>query len=192
MFCYWNTGSFRDQVHYNLLWYLGLWQYHTSWIWCWDISKCNFTERHTNYVDILAKLTSTNEIHAAELLIESILWNPKVYDHIHKRPPLVPILSQINPVHVHPTHLRSILILYSHLLIGLPSGLFPAKTLLRIGDDIFPIPIFNSMFKLIPVSPLQWVYIDQHDQLQAVSIQTTTTNTMTDKLLILDNINCQI
>jgi len=192
MFCCRNTGSFRDQVHLYLLQYLGLWKYHTNWIRCWDISKHNFTERYTNYIDIHAKHTSTNKLHAPETLLKSISWNLKVCDRIHKRPPLVPILSQINTVHVLPTHLRSILILYSHLLIGLPSGLFPAKTLLRIGDGTFPIPIFNSKLKFIPVSPLQWGYIDQHNQLQAVSIQTSTTNTMTDKLLILDNINHQI
>jgi len=143
-------------------------KYHTNWIWCWDNSKHNFTERHTNYIDLHSKHTSTNKLHAAEMLLKSISWSLTVYDHTHNRPPLVPILRQINTVHIFPTHLRSILILHSLLLIVLPSGLFPAKTLLRIGNDIFPIPIFNSMFKFIPVSPLQWGYIDQHNQLQAV------------------------
>ena len=59
--------------------------------------------------------------------ITHILWNPKVYYHIYKCPPPVPTLSQINPVHApHPTSWRYILILSSHLCLGLPSGLFPS------------------------------------------------------------------
>ena len=56
-----------------------------------------------------------------------ILWNPEVHYRIHKCPPPVPILRQLDPVHTpHPTSSRSIVILSSHLRMGLPSGLFPS------------------------------------------------------------------
>jgi hypothetical protein len=59
--------------------------------------------------------------------IPRILWNPKVHNRIHKSSPPVPILSQIDPTHVpHPISRRSILILSSHLRLGLPSGLLPS------------------------------------------------------------------
>jgi hypothetical protein len=52
---------------------------------------------------------------AATQKLPSILWNPKVLCRVHNSLPLVPNLSQINPLHI--THLR----------LGLPSGLFPSS-----------------------------------------------------------------
>jgi len=65
----------------------------------------------------------TNRFSASHEILR-IWWNLKVHYRSYKCPPPVPILSHINPVHPHPTALRSILILSPHRRQVHPSVLF--------------------------------------------------------------------
>ena len=65
-------------------------------------------------------------ISSASQEIPCILWYSTLHLRIHKRPPPLPILNHIIPVHV-PTHWRFILILSFHLCLGLPSDFFFLK-----------------------------------------------------------------
>ena len=65
---------------------------------------------------------------AASQEIPRISRNSNVRYHTHKRPPPVSILDQPNQsTYPHSKSWRSILILSTHLRLGLPSGLFPSS-----------------------------------------------------------------
>jgi hypothetical protein len=90
------------------------------------------TQTHRQHGDYIS-LTNFMELNSsweaascADTQLPSILWNPKIYYHIQNSPPLVHILSHINPVHATPSYLRSILLLFTHRRLGLPRGLFPS------------------------------------------------------------------
>ena len=76
---------------------------------------------------MVQNLSSVANCFPASQEIPLILWNPKVHYRTQKRLPPFPILGQPNPVHIlHPASWKSIVILSTHLRLGLLSGLFPS------------------------------------------------------------------
>jgi len=63
-----------------------------------------------------------------------ILWNPNIYHRFYKSPPLVPVQSQINPIHTPHSilFLLTYITILSCLRLGLPCCLFPSGFITRL------------------------------------------------------------
>ena len=65
-------------------------------------------------------------------------WNTDVHYRTHKSWLPIPILNQMNPIHTpYTTTEKSILMLFSHLRLGLPSRLFPSLSPTRTLYSLF-------------------------------------------------------
>jgi hypothetical protein len=81
-----------------------------------------------------------------------------VHDHIHKHQPLVPILHQMNPVHILPSYLLMICFkIISYLLPRLPSVIFPSGFLTKTCYAFLILPcVLHSLYRLDFINLTAW------------------------------------
>jgi len=114
--------------------------------------------KHTGLTYLLTPLSRVllekPSVSSANQEILRILWNTKFHYRIHKCPPPVPILSQIDPAHVPTSHFLKI-----HLNIILPSMPGSSKWSLYLG---FPHqnPALNSPLPVRATWPANFIILD--------------------------------
>jgi hypothetical protein len=79
------------------------------WIKSFLLQWLHRNSKHNELTNLMEKSPSWETASCATAReLPSMLWNPQIHYPVHRSPPLVHILSQINPVHTTPSHLSKI------------------------------------------------------------------------------------
>jgi hypothetical protein len=98
-----------------------------------------------------------------------ILRNPKVHYYVHNSLPLVPILYHMHPPS-HPISIRPILILFSYLHLGLPSGLFLSSFPTKIFYEFSSLMHATCPVHLLPRDVITLIILGEACKLQNSSL----------------------
>jgi hypothetical protein len=120
---------------------------HICWIWDDPIGD-SLTQLSTSWE--AANFAATQEF-------PSILRNPKVHCRVHKSPPLVPILSQINPIYTISSYLSKIHFNIVHPPTSWASQWSPSSRLSHQYPICIP-PRSHSCYMPYPSHPPRLVY----------------------------------